>query len=598
MLGGVVTMSSPGQNGPHWSQIDRGHLPPAPVRSHSGPKRAKGRRGLRLAAICAVGVIAIGVLSYFALDYVGVFSGGEGVPEDVSLLTSQIANEEEVKRIAAAEAALTERVSAWNALLESIAATGEDKTEELATFLCGTPDEVSQAAARYQEQWSSAGGEDGQALVVPGSMAIERIETGAYQSLASVVVTEAIEWPGGIRSKCVELTTWRVCEGLWQRTSSTMPYWCGGSGKLPIDQGVQVDGLVWSVERIQEVPPSEAADASGSLITVTFDVLNQDTVARSPGDFALCVWTPDGTRHKVSSLTDTMLPDLAEDMRSSLARDGHRTFTAAYEVPTGTELTTLAYEVVASSTVSSNSGPAATSTTTTTAVPHQSDGPGVEPGTPRAWALATSALLGRINGEDETLLGGYEPTAKSIAGTQQFLANSYNVNNREDLLAALEWVDAVGHRRTWEDLDSYLAGLSEDELQQVQDEVAGDYQTQHQVEMVLQYAPTLGSKSLVGWDYCRYVSLCRWGYQCGYITEDEAWDLIMPVAKKLQATFSSWEELGANYLLGREFWSQQEMLNTGTGIREAYQYLLTSPNSPWILNPWDMDLGVAGAGKG
>ena len=80
-----------------------------------------------------------------------------------------------------------------------------------------------------------------------------------------------------------------------------------------------------------------------------------------------------------------------------------------------------------------------------------------------------------------------------------------------------------------------------------------DANTAHSVEMVQKYAAQLGSKSLLGFDLCRYVAVCRWGCLCGYLTEDEAWDKIMPVAAKLQATFSSWKELGQNYLIGREF---------------------------------------------
>jgi Protein of unknown function (DUF1266) len=45
---------------------------------------------------------------------------------------------------------------------------------------------------------------------------------------------------------------------------------------------------------------------------------------------------------------------------------------------------------------------------------------------------------------------------------------------------------------------------------------------------------------------------------CGYLAEDEAWEKIMPAAAKLHATFSSWKELGENYLIGREFWSYEQ----------------------------------------
>ena len=110
--------------------------------------------------------------------------------------------------------------------------------------------------------------------------------------------------------------------------------------------------------------------------------------------------------------------------------------------------------------------------------------------------------------------------------------------------------------------------------------------------MVLEYAPKLGGKSLIGWDYARFISLCRWGYACGFLTEEEAWDYIMPVADMLQKTFSSWADLGENYVIGREFWSYEQTQVSGAAIREAYESLLSSPTSPWQQNAWDMDLGI------
>jgi hypothetical protein len=114
-----------------------------------------------------------------------------------------------------------------------------------------------------------------------------------------------------------------------------------------------------------------------------------------------------------------------------------------------------------------------------------------------------------------------------------------------------------------------------------------------QTGLVRQYGSVFGRKSLLGWDYSRYVLLCRWGYHCGYLSEQEAWDRIMPVARMLQKTFSSWADLGENFLVGREFWSYAEMLRTGAEVKAAYQTLLDDPFSPWKFNPWDQDLGAA-----
>ena len=238
------------------------------------------------------------------------------------------------------------------------------------------------------------------------------------------------------------------------------------------------------------------------------------------------------------------------------------------------------------------SAPPSVSTSTTAVSSNPERAQPVKAGTPRAWALAASALLTRFNGGRDDLLGMALATPRIVREEKQALVDWWGVNNREDLLAMLQWVEDGGHRKGWDDLATYIGGLSSSELTQFLAKVSTNTELKHQVDMVRHYAPTLGSKSLLGWDYSRYICLCRWGYLCGYLTEAEAWDRIMPVAAMLQKTFSSWAELGQNYLIGREYWSYQQMMKDGDAIRAVYQDLLKSPTSPWKVNSWGMSLGV------
>jgi hypothetical protein len=115
----------------------------------------------------------------------------------------------------------------------------------------------------------------------------------------------------------------------------------------------------------------------------------------------------------------------------------------------------------------------------------------------------------------------------------------------------------------------------------------------HQVQIVRQYYPALGSKSILAWDLIRYVSLCRWGYLVGYISETEAWNRMMPAALRLQETFDSWQDAQSDFLIGREFWSKGQSMQSDSSFREIYERLSRESASPWNTNPWDMDLHVA-----
>lgn len=203
------------------------------------------------------------------------------------------------------------------------------------------------------------------------------------------------------------------------------------------------------------------------------------------------------------------------------------------------------------------------------------------------WALGTCAVLADINGQRHDLLGGCERTPAEIKRWQDCLAKWWGVRSRPELLETLRWLDEDGHRREFNDLARALPLASASQLDALQKRCSADPTFSNRVELVRKYQKELGAKGIAAWDYGRYVSLCGWGYVVGFLTEEEAWRRIMPVASFLQDTFESWDDLGRSYVIGREFWSPA----TGEEARNAYERLLVNnPASPWTRLPWDLDL--------
>jgi hypothetical protein len=170
------------------------------------------------------------------------------------------------------------------------------------------------------------------------------------------------------------------------------------------------------------------------------------------------------------------------------------------------------------------------------------------------------------------------------------LAKWWRVHNREDLLRTFTWIETGGHRRGFDQLAHTLSKATPDQLKNFQRVVASDNDQSNEVAIVLKYKDEFGSKSIAAWDYDRYVALCGWGYLAGYLTEDETWQRIMPVARLLQKAFSSWEDLGRNHIVGREFWSWEQTQDRGSLTLQSYKKLLTEPSSPWVILKWDLDL--------
>jgi hypothetical protein len=213
----------------------------------------------------------------------------------------------------------------------------------------------------------------------------------------------------------------------------------------------------------------------------------------------------------------------------------------------------------------------------------------------REWALGCSAMLIERNHDRHDLLGTAVRSERNIEKMKEFLITSgWDINNRIDLLENLEWIEKGGHRSKFDGMGKYLQTLNPQEYKKVLKDYEKNPNAQHKFKITKEYYRKLGRKSLLGWDYSRYICICRWGYMAGYLSEEEAWKRIMPVAKMLQKTFSSWEDLGKNYIIGRQFWSYKATQEAGYLFDDAYQRLLDMPTSPWNKYPWTMDLSDSG----
>jgi hypothetical protein len=169
----------------------------------------------------------------------------------------------------------------------------------------------------------------------------------------------------------------------------------------------------------------------------------------------------------------------------------------------------------------------------------------------------------------------------------------WTVNSREDLLKMLNWLQFQGHRYEFEQLGRRLDALTDGQFAILETLAQKHQQTLNELEITRKNHELLGQKGILAWDLVRYISLCRWGYHAGFLSETEAWDRILAAALRLQQTFDSWQDLQSNYLIGREYWSLEQTKTNGARYRAIFEQFLQDPASPWNANPWDMDLQVA-----
>jgi hypothetical protein len=67
-----------------------------------------------------------------------------------------------------------------------------------------------------------------------------------------------------------------------------------------------------------------------------------------------------------------------------------------------------------------------------------------------------------------------------------------------------------------------------------------------------------GDRQIKAWDWFRMFHIVGWGYTAGFVTKDEAYELLEPVIELLLENFDNWEQANQNYLDGYIWWSRTD----------------------------------------
>ena len=200
-------------------------------------------------------------------------------------------------------------------------------------------------------------------------------------------------------------------------------------------------------------------------------------------------------------------------------------------------------------------------------------------------------------------------------GLQATLVRQWQVHNREELLDTLQGLLQGGHRKAYAETSALLAPLPTEQIFELATR-GGEWRPSKfgQVPPLEVPAPRNGKEMMerlvvirhldlppivanghpttpiAAWDYARYINLCDFGYRVKFLTEQEAWDRIEPMARLIQARYHSWAEFAADYIRGREFWSLAAMRDDGPEMRKIAEHL-QGKDGLWTSIPWEESLG-------
>ncbi len=210
-------------------------------------------------------------------------------------------------------------------------------------------------------------------------------------------------------------------------------------------------------------------------------------------------------------------------------------------------------------------------------------------------AVACGANLSYLNLQYLNTLRTFRP-ADQIEG---MLESDWDVASAETLHETLEWLETAGHRRyfdlLWEKLrntpvaewalavDGVALAFPGEEPDRIES-FASNLVHGHDLLKAKGFFKEMAAPSILSWDLGRFINLCRWGYDAGFLGEAEALNRIRAGARRLKEAYPSWRALSEGYLMGFLMWSRNEA--ELEALLEGHEKLLTHPKSPWVTIAW------------
>lgn len=169
------------------------------------------------------------------------------------------------------------------------------------------------------------------------------------------------------------------------------------------------------------------------------------------------------------------------------------------------------------------------------------------------------------------------------------LEDWWNVTDRDSTLGIVRWLLEDGHHA---EADEALAEIRTRGFENIsQEERLDEDSKMGDVCLIMESMLENGwcpedrmPESVIAWDLVRVVNLGRWAYLCGYVNADEMWQIMQVAADTAVEHFSSWEEYGRSFIMGRGVWHGDP--DDSETAKKIVELLLENDESPWKQSYW------------
>jgi hypothetical protein len=209
------------------------------------------------------------------------------------------------------------------------------------------------------------------------------------------------------------------------------------------------------------------------------------------------------------------------------------------------------------------------------------------------WILSLSAILTEQNKHSHNTVidfGTNETERKILADA---LKRDWGVSSGKDMRRILKDLKSHGHNSIYIRKQNHLASMSETQRTLFIQSFQGDEDEYSEWLIIQKNLITLDRVGIAAWDEGRYVSLCRSAIALNMFSEQEAWDLMAPLAKRAQAKYDNWHHYATSYIVGRQYWRSLATKDFLDSQLEVLRRIFVNPALPWNTLPWDLPLDEA-----
>ena len=187
---------------------------------------------------------------------------------------------------------------------------------------------------------------------------------------------------------------------------------------------------------------------------------------------------------------------------------------------------------------------------------------------------------------------GYEEmyhceSEEAAAQTREHLERLFGVTDRDSLEGEFE--QSYSSHDEYVQFQSFWNGEPAFDIKQLNPH--GLEAFQNSKNYAAQFRPLVEHTGFYAWDCNERIGLCRKACACGILTEEEFWEITLPLARRAASWFDSWESYAVSCLCGAVYFS----FRTGYTEEETKNFYelnlnlvrhLTEQGGAWSRNSW------------